>query len=67
MSTCNTSAAFWKGLTMGDKDRYLKGVLATWCQWFALCPNKATGTLAHPILGDVPICDRCRKLATDQS
>lgn len=52
---------------MADKDQYLKGVLATWCQWFALCPNKATGTIRHPILGDVPICDRCRKLATDQS
>jgi hypothetical protein len=30
------------------------------CQWFALCPNDATHTLAHPILGDVPICDRCQ-------
>ncbi len=29
------------------------------CQWFALCDNQATGTLAHPILGEVPICDRC--------
>lgn len=30
------------------------------CAWFALCTNEATGTLAHPGLGDVPICDRCR-------
>jgi hypothetical protein len=29
------------------------------CQWFALCDNIATGTLAHPVLGPVPICDRC--------
>lgn len=29
------------------------------CQWFALCPNDATTTRHHPILGDVPICDRC--------
>lgn len=30
------------------------------CEWFALCTNDATGTMSHPILGDVPICDRCR-------
>lgn len=29
------------------------------CEWFALCDNPATGTEPHPILGDVPICDRC--------
>lgn len=29
------------------------------CQWFALCPNDATHTRSHPILGEVPICDRC--------
>lgn len=32
------------------------------CEWFALCTNKATGTVAHPILGDVPICDRCKAI-----
>jgi hypothetical protein len=30
------------------------------CEWFALCDNDATGFESHPILGDVPICDRCR-------
>lgn len=30
------------------------------CQWWALCENPATGTMAHPVLGQVPICDRCR-------
>lgn len=29
------------------------------CEWFALCTNEATHTEPHPILGDVPICDRC--------
>lgn len=29
------------------------------CEWFAFCHNRATGTRWHPILGDVPICDRC--------
>ena len=35
------------------------------CAWFALCDNPATGTLPHPILGDVLVCDRCRAIVTD--
>lgn len=31
------------------------------CRWFALCDHQATSTMPHPILGAVPICDRCRK------
>ncbi|AYR01207.1 hypothetical protein SEA_SCARLETT_40 [Mycobacterium phage Scarlett] len=30
------------------------------CEWFALCDHEATSTEAHPILGEVPICDRCK-------
>lgn len=30
------------------------------CEWFAGCGNLATHSQAHPILGDVPICDRCQ-------
>jgi len=30
------------------------------CRWFALCENLATTTQAHPVLGDVPICQRCK-------
>jgi hypothetical protein len=33
------------------------------CEWFALCTNPATGTLTHPTIGEVPICDRCRERA----
>jgi hypothetical protein len=33
------------------------------CRWFAMCENAATGTMPHPVLGDVPICDRCRAVA----
>jgi hypothetical protein len=34
------------------------------CQWFALCDREATGTTSHPILGEVPTCDRCAEFAT---
>lgn len=30
------------------------------CQWFLNCKNNATTTMSHPILGDVPICKRCK-------
>lgn len=30
------------------------------CKWFLFCTNPATGTMRHPVLGPVPICDRCR-------
>ena len=33
------------------------------CMWFAACDNPATGTTPHPILGDVPTCDRCAERA----
>lgn len=29
------------------------------CRWYALCANEAVGTTSHPVLGDVPICQRC--------
>lgn len=29
------------------------------CKWFLSCENAATRTRPHPILGDVPICERC--------
>lgn len=29
------------------------------CEWFALCDRVAVTTRNHPILGEVPICDRC--------
>lgn len=33
------------------------------CEWFALCLRPATGTVHHPVLGDVPTCDRCHDFA----
>ena len=29
------------------------------CRWFLLCDNPAVTTEPHPVLGDVPICQRC--------
>lgn len=32
------------------------------CEWFLRCTNKATHMEPHPILGEVPCCDRCSKI-----
>lgn len=32
------------------------------CEWFARCTNEAAGTVSHPILGEVPTCERCANL-----
>lgn len=29
------------------------------CEWYALCDNPADGMVSHPILGEVPTCQRC--------
>jgi hypothetical protein len=29
------------------------------CEWFALCDHPAAGVVKHPVLGDVPTCERC--------
>jgi hypothetical protein len=29
------------------------------CEWFALCTNQAAGVVEHPVLGQVPTCQRC--------
>jgi hypothetical protein len=44
------------------------GVDGTLCEWWARCEYPATTTRRHPILGDVPICERCtRKLQRIES
>lgn len=34
------------------------------CYWFDGCLNLATTTAKDPILGDTPICDRCKNRLT---
>jgi hypothetical protein len=46
--------------TYGDIDQVHVVAIASVCAWFAGCDNISTGAMAHPIIGDVPICDRCR-------
>jgi hypothetical protein len=29
------------------------------CEWYLLCTNASTHDEPHPILGNVPTCDRC--------
>jgi hypothetical protein len=33
------------------------------CEWFARCELEATTLVPHPVLGDVPACDRCAYFA----
>ena len=33
------------------------------CGWFLLCGRPAVTTVPHPVLGDVPCCDRCATFA----
>lgn len=46
---------------VSDRDRPSKRLGE--CRWFLMCHNSAVTTLTHPILGDVPICDRCVHLS----
>ena len=29
------------------------------CEWFARCTNLTSLAASHPVLGPVPICERC--------
>ena len=40
--------------------RRRRALITQMCEWFTLCFNEATTTRSHPILGDVPICQRCQ-------
>lgn len=40
------------------------GTMVDVCRWFARCGRPAAGTTSHPVLGEVPTCDRCHKFAT---
>lgn len=29
------------------------------CEWYAFCDHVAAGVVVHPVLGEVPCCERC--------
>lgn len=37
------------------------------CRWFALCDRPAVVEIEHPLLGKVPACARCARLAPDDA
>lgn len=37
------------------------GEAAVRCEWFAWCDRQAVVEVSHPILGGVPVCDRCEQ------
>lgn len=47
---------------MGRKTKTAEVGTTTICQWYVLCGDPATTTQSHPILGNVPICDRCKAI-----
>ena len=64
----STPTAAWQGETR----RKLLGAVARaersrWsdpdglCEWFALCPEPATALRSHPLLVEVPVCERHRR------
>jgi hypothetical protein len=36
------------------------------CCWWLMCENNTSKTIEHPVLGDVPICDRCLTIVEDK-
>lgn len=39
-----------------------RGVL---CEWFARCGRPAVDLRAHPIIGGVPVCERCARFVDE--
>lgn len=35
------------------------------CRWFLRCENPATHLESHPVLGEVPCCDRCAAIGRE--
>jgi hypothetical protein len=39
--------------------RFDRATLVVYCGWYAGCGEPAIGLTPHPVLGPVPICQRC--------
>lgn len=48
-------------MTGGTEDVIRDGVVVQGvkCRWYMRCFNEATRLVTHPILGEVPTCERC--------
>lgn len=63
MSTWGANGRIQVEVIQDDDGIHITGpngeLISVECQWFARCENPATLTEPHPILGDVPLCQRC--------
>lgn len=49
------------GAVIGSDDGHEWRLVVGPCEWFARCERPAAGTVAHPVLGDVPTCQECAR------
>lgn len=45
----------------------VNGHLELVCEWFARCTNSTLLAVEHPILGPVPTCARCARMANQKT
>lgn len=48
-----------------EDEQWLNETFPNRCRWFMRCQNTATSMTPHPILGEVPTCERCKRFAAE--